>query len=48
MKKSLLCLLMLVGLSLCTVGCASKDKVDEHPHTGETSGSEAPKDHPAH
>ena len=48
MKKLLVCLMILVGLSLFTVGCATQDKGDEHPKTEHPAESEAPKDHPAH
>ena len=48
MKKLLVCVLMFVGLSLFTVGCATKDKGDDHTKTEHSAHDEAPKDHPAH
>jgi hypothetical protein len=48
MKKRLICLLMLVGLTLCTVGCEKTKKGNEHPKTEHSAETDAPKDHPAH
>jgi hypothetical protein len=48
MKKLLLCLFVLVGLSLCTVGCEKHKTGDEHPKTEHPAKTDAPKDHPAH
>ena len=45
MKKLLVCLLMVVGLALFTVGCASEEKGHEHPEGHEHPKKEHPEEH---
>ena len=48
MKKLLLTLLIMGGVSLIVSGCQTKHEANEHPTAEHPAKAEAPKDHPAH